>query len=52
MIAFAFVLCLVVYAICFWFAFGELERPRGAIRSQSRSSGVAKAAVRRDSRAP
>lgn len=53
MIAFAFVLCLIIYAICFWLAFGELERPQGAISSQSGSSdvGVDKAVVRRDGRA-
>ena len=53
MIAFAFVLCLIIYAICFWLAFGELERPQGAISSQSGSSdvGVDKAVPRRDGRA-
>jgi hypothetical protein len=25
-VAFVFAACLVVYAICFWLAFGELER--------------------------
>jgi hypothetical protein len=41
MIALAFVFCLIIYAICFWLTFGELERSQGAIRRQSSSSGVA-----------
>ncbi len=40
MIAFVFVLCLVVYAVCFWLAFGELEGRSGAASNQSRSSGL------------
>jgi hypothetical protein len=53
MIALAFVFSLIIYAICFWQAFGELERPRRAISSQSRSSdvGVDEAVVQRDGRA-
>jgi hypothetical protein len=41
MIALVFVFCLIIYAICFWLTFGELERSQGAIRRQSSSSGVA-----------
>jgi hypothetical protein len=49
MIALAFALCLIIYAICFWLAFGELERPPGAISSQLSNSrvGVDKAVVQR-----
>jgi len=28
-VAFVFAVCLVVYAICFWLTFGELERWEG-----------------------
>jgi hypothetical protein len=50
MIALAFAFCLIIYAICFWLAFGELEQPQGAISSQSRHSrvGVDKAVVQRE----
>lgn len=50
MIALAFTLCLVIYAICFWLTFGELEQSRGAISSQSGSFrvGVDRAVVQRD----
>jgi uncharacterized membrane protein len=53
MIALAFIVCLIVYAICFWLAFDELERPQGAITSESSNSsvGVDKVVVRRDHRA-
>jgi uncharacterized membrane protein len=53
MIALAFIVCLIVYAICFWLAFDELERPQGAITSESSSSsvGVDKVVVRRNRRA-
>lgn len=53
MIALVFVLCFIIYAICVWLAFGELEQPRGAISSQPSSSGVGvdKAVVQRDGRA-
>lgn len=48
MIALAFVLCLIVYAICFWLAFGELEQRPGAISSQSGGASVGSSVVQRD----
>jgi hypothetical protein len=50
MIALVFALCLVIYAIRFWLAFGELERPPSAIGSQSSNSrvGVDNAVVQGD----
>jgi hypothetical protein len=52
MIALVFVICLVIYAICFWQAFGELEPPRGATSNKSTRSrvDVDEAIVRRERR--
>jgi hypothetical protein len=52
MIALVFAICLAVFAICFWHAFGELDPPRGGIGNQSSSLGVGvdQAVAKRDGR--
>ncbi len=48
MIALAFVICLVIYAICFWLTFGELERAPSVSSSRSRDARLGSSVVQRD----